>query len=461
MRKKLTASNLSECQSRFHLSYHVNYAHVCEQLIGFTNKDVLEVGGSLPPDFVFEYLNVNSWSAIETPDYAEALQNSGGITHTGTIINKIEDFTKLNFTNRQLERYNLFLDNIENLPSEYYGKYDLIFSIAAFEHIHKFPTALEKMFLSLKPGGKVFSMFSPIWSSFNGHHLPEINDEQGNHFNFSNSPIPPWGHLLMTPPEMCLYLYQFTDKNTAELMTYYIYNSPHINRFFSEDYIKFFTQSNFTVSKLELTTLSEIDKDTQLVLEQCYPGRKFFTNNGILVILEKSSQSLEFNQNQFFWGTQGNYEYPNKPLSNNFELRNINLIFSPNWKKKEAEIVSELLNIISIVLTHPDKDMISLLIKYNNNISIDDANILLSSTLVDFFMLNDLSAESGPKISLVENLENFCESELPHQINYQIILNDNCEDSLNLRKKIPKLRLEQIKNFRFSQTNNSRNHKIK
>jgi cephalosporin hydroxylase/SAM-dependent methyltransferase len=297
MSKRLTESNISECQAKFNLSYHVSYAYTCQQLVGFEGKDVLEVGGSLPKEFVLDYLNVKSWSAIETPDYEVALKAVGGLSHKGTIITDIKDNSNLGYQNRKLSQYNLFLENIENLPLEYYSKYDLVFSIAAFEHIQKFPLALEKMFLALKPGGQLFSAFSPIWSGYSGHHLPKITDQQGNSFDFGNSPIPPWGHLLMKPPELCQYLYQFTDKATADLIVYYVYSSPHINRFFTEDYIAFIKQSSFTVSRLDLIFPSRIEKEIQLELERYFPGRNKFKNTGILAILKKSlEKSSEVNK---------------------------------------------------------------------------------------------------------------------------------------------------------------------
>ena len=298
MNQKLTESNLEECQDKFNLSYHVPYAYTCQQLVGFEDKDVLEVGGSLPKEFVLDYLNVKSWSAVETPDYEEALQEVGGLSHQGTILYNLNHSSNFSFENRELGKYNFFLENIENIPREYYNKYDLVFSIAAFEHINKFPIALEKMFLSLKPGGKLFSMFSPIWSSCNGHHLPQISDKQGNCFDFGKSPIPPWGHLLFRPADLCQYLYNFTDKETADLITYYVYNSPHINRLFTEDYRDFIASSAFTVQRFDLTFNSDIEPSAKLRLEQLHPGRRKFQNNGILLVLEKPLE--EKTQNSIF-----------------------------------------------------------------------------------------------------------------------------------------------------------------
>jgi glycosyltransferase involved in cell wall biosynthesis/SAM-dependent methyltransferase len=286
MTRKLTESNISECQAKFNLSYHVPFAHLCQQLVGFEGKDVLEVGGSLPKEFVLDYLNVKSWSALEAPDFEVYLDRVASAAE-GSNLGKV-DYSAFGFTDRELVDYNFFAGYIEELPPAYYQKYDLIFSIAAFEHIHKFPLALEKMFLALKPGGQLFSLFSPIWSAHDGHHLPPITEpNQGRTFNFQNSPIPPWGHLLMRPPELCRYLYEHTDKETADAIVYHVYNSPHINRFFTEDYVGFINQSSFIVKRLEPVGQIQIQKNTQENLEKLYPGRTQFTNNGILAVLEK------------------------------------------------------------------------------------------------------------------------------------------------------------------------------
>ncbi|MEH2295226.1 methyltransferase domain-containing protein [Nostoc sp.] len=283
----LTQEQIQECQSNFNLSYHVNFAHICQELVGLENKDVLEVGGSLPPNFVFDYLGVKSWTGIETPDYEKSLQETGGITHTGTIIKDIKNISDYKFNKKPQNRYNFYLENIEDLPEEYYNKYDLIFSIATFEHIHKLPLALDKMFLALKPGGKLFSMFSPIWSAYDGHHLPNLVDQQGRKFHFGDSPITPWGHLLMSPPEMYSHLCQFTDIETANVMVYYIYHSPHINRLFTEDYLAYINQSFFTTDKINLVFIHPIELEIKSKLEQLYPGRKCFQNNGMLLIASK------------------------------------------------------------------------------------------------------------------------------------------------------------------------------
>jgi hypothetical protein len=115
----LTKEQIQECQVKFNLSYHVNFAHICQELVGFENKDVLEVGGSLPHDFVFDYLGVKSWTGIETPDYEKSLEETGGITHTGTIIKDIKNTSDYKFKHKQQGTYNFYLENIEDLSEEY------------------------------------------------------------------------------------------------------------------------------------------------------------------------------------------------------------------------------------------------------------------------------------------------------------------------------------------------------
>ncbi|NEP39349.1 MAG: hypothetical protein F6K35_08840, partial [Okeania sp. SIO2H7] len=96
-------------------------------------------------------------------------------------------------------------------------------------------------------------------------------------------PIPPWGHLLMKADELCHYLYQYTDKETAELMVDYVDNSPHINRYFTEDYLELIKASKFSSKQVELIFENPINEKTQENLEKLYPGRKKIQNNGLLV----------------------------------------------------------------------------------------------------------------------------------------------------------------------------------
>lgn len=285
----LTDEEIEHCQDRFNLSYHVHYSSTCQRLVGIADKDVLEVGGSLPEEFVLRYLKAKSWVAVETPDYDHSLREAGGITHQGTILRSGEEIDYRGFETASNSKYSFVLDNVENLPESYWEKFDLVFSIAAFEHIHRFPESLEAMYNALRPGGVLFTIFSPIWSGHNGHHLPEITDVDGNEFDFANSPIPPWGHLLNTPPQLYRYLLERTDKQTAAKMVYFVYNAPNINRYFTEDYLGFFNHSRFEGDTVELLFVDTIDEEAQARLQAVCPRYEHFTNQGMLAILRKGS----------------------------------------------------------------------------------------------------------------------------------------------------------------------------
>src|SRR5271167_1853483 len=107
----------AECCQRFGLSYHVSYAFSCAQSVSFAGKDVLEVGGSLPPGFVFDILAAKTWTAIETPDYEDSLAEAGGITHKGTLLHTDTDvIPTTGFGKPFAARYSFLLAKIEDLP---------------------------------------------------------------------------------------------------------------------------------------------------------------------------------------------------------------------------------------------------------------------------------------------------------------------------------------------------------
>jgi len=277
---------VEECRQRFGLSYHVSYAFNCALSVSFAGKDVLEVGGSLPPRFVFDVLGAQSWTALETPDYEDSLAEAGGITHKGTLLHTNTDVIPTKGFGLPLAaRYSFLLAKIEDLPECHREKYDLVFSIATFEHVQKMPAALDRMYQALKPGGKLFSLFSPIWSARDGHHLPEMADASGKRVD--RGVIPPWGHLLARPPEMYRYLCTRTDPETAGMMVYYIYQAPFINRLFTEDYFSYIAQTLFKVNSLIRAYTAPVPPNIQSMLAALYPGYAHFDNNGLYMVLEK------------------------------------------------------------------------------------------------------------------------------------------------------------------------------
>jgi len=279
----LSSEQLAHYQQEFKLSYHLNYLEVCRQRISLQGLDVLEVGGAMPASLVIDHLGCNSWTGVEAPGYDEEL----GVANQFHRNAGDRDQQQLH-----QGRYRHIYRNIEDIESDHFGQYDLIFSIACFEHIARLPLALEVMHRCLRPGGKLFTMHSPIWSAFDGHHLPIGIPERFDCDDSAREQIfGPWGHLLQTRKQTYEDILKRFDRDFAEEIIYYAYNSNHINRYFSEDYLSAFQVSSFAVVEHQITFPCNPSPSLQQALEQRYPGYAQFGNNGILALLQRTANS--------------------------------------------------------------------------------------------------------------------------------------------------------------------------
>ena len=283
--KPSEAKTDEEIARTYGLTYHVSYTRAAEQTVGLKDLRVLEVGGSLPREFVLNDIGVRSWIAVESMGYWDEALSSGFLSGTPPQ-NSLPDIWSEE-SDIETQSYCVFSGNIEKLPKIFNGKFDRVFSIAAFEHILRMPAALDRMYDALASGGLLFSLFAPVWSAYNGHHLPSISDGHGGVCDFSNSPIPPWGHLLLSPGEMIRSLEMGVGREIAQEMAYFVYESPHINRYFTEDYADFVSNSRFKQERLEPVFRGSVPQDMSSRLKARYPHRQYFDNNGILMILRK------------------------------------------------------------------------------------------------------------------------------------------------------------------------------
>ena len=280
----LSEAQLQHFQTAFKLRYHLNYLQVCQQFVPLRGLDVLEVGGALPASLVIDRLGCNSWTAVEAPAYDEELGAANQFHRNAQ--------DQVHQQNHAASYRHLYLD-IESIPEDHHGQYDLIFSIACFEHIHRLPQALRVMHRCLKPGGRLFTMHSPIWSAFDGHHLPigiPARFESSN--NDQQQIFRPWEHLLLTRSQAFQVIRDRYDSEFAEEVIYYTYNSDHINRYFSEDYLMAFEASAFEIDQYQLTFQVQTPSQIQEELQKRYPGYAQFANNGVLALLKNSASAL-------------------------------------------------------------------------------------------------------------------------------------------------------------------------
>jgi ubiquinone/menaquinone biosynthesis C-methylase UbiE len=101
--------------------------------------------------------------------------------------------------------------------------FDIVFSLACFEHIPHPDVCLAEIKRVLKPGGHLYVNFSPIWTCIVGHHH--------QHWVYSDViMIPPWGHLVMDAAQMRDHLMKSIDGHAAEQICKLIYDGTEINR---------------------------------------------------------------------------------------------------------------------------------------------------------------------------------------------------------------------------------------
>lgn len=258
-----------------------SYFNTFLQLYDIRNKDVLEVGGAMPGGLVLDHLGANSWTAVQSAEYALHRDD-----------NQVP--TQSSFEGR----YYPIFRNIEDLAddADFHHRYDVIFSIACFEHIHKLPQALKAMRRALKPGGRLFTMFAPIWSGPWGQHY---TDKVPDRFKAIEPPggwanqhiFGPWDHLLLSRVQFYQHCAERFDPDYAEELTYITYNSPQINRFFFEDYEAVLSASGMRKLLLNgLFRFPETDMSLKItaVLRQryAYAGYNNFSDAGIVAFLE-------------------------------------------------------------------------------------------------------------------------------------------------------------------------------
>ena len=268
---------------RFGLVGHLqSYLNLFLEVCDIRGKDVLEVGGAMPRDLVIRELGASSWTAVQSAEYAAQRGDN-----------------QIPSENEGEARYRSVFENIENLTSDltFNSSFDVVFSIACFEHIHKLPEALKVIHRALRPSGRLYTAFAPIWSGPWGHHYDFGVPDRFNEIEpiggwNSQNIFGPWDHLVMSRVQFYeLYRKKFDDEFARQL-TYVIYNSPHINRFFFEDYKSFIDVSDFKTLLFQGVFSIEQREPMNNALKYiqskfAHLGYSNFTDAGIVAFLEK------------------------------------------------------------------------------------------------------------------------------------------------------------------------------
>jgi SAM-dependent methyltransferase len=112
--------------------------------------------------------------------------------------------------------------------------------------------------------------------------------------------------------------------------------------------------------------------------------------------------------------SQSKAEFSDSSLPEHINLREVNFIVFPDWSQPEESLSSDLAAVIKSVLTHPDRDRITLLLD-TTNIPDEEASLILSGILMNLLLQEDLSVDEEAGITLLGALtERQWETLLPH-----------------------------------------------
>ena len=180
--------------------------------------------------------------------------------------------------------------DIRSLPFED-ESFDLIFTVAAFEHIHELDVALNEMHRLLKPGGVVYSFYGPLWSCGMGHHLWFERDGRWFRFTDPDSTLPvldSYEHLLLDRDAMAEKLSKTWDAKAVEDFLYQIYDTDLLNRYLYADYLSMFDCSEFEVLHIENVGSMSIEPEIENRLKERYGEANDFTCSTLEVLLKKT-----------------------------------------------------------------------------------------------------------------------------------------------------------------------------
>ena len=124
-------------------------------------------------------------------------------------------------------------------------------------------------------------------------------------------------------------------------------------------------------------------------------------------------------------------------------LRKINLIIFPDWNQPEDIIYPELARIIKAIAIHPNRSQITLLIDHHG-ISDEDADLALSSVMMNLLMEEELELDDSLEITFIGQLNSTQWSALRSQLQGRIGLEHENQEAIRSRnaERIPVYPLE-------------------
>jgi SAM-dependent methyltransferase len=233
----------ADLKAQFNLSYHVDCLERAARGEHLHGSCVLEIGGALPPELVLGHYRAAAWTAV---DNRSAYSSMLARQHVGARVSELGASS----TPAPDGGYLAYDGDAASLPDSFASAFDIVISLATFEHVENLPAALAHIRAALKPGGLLLAQVGPVWSGWRGHHVfpghldSEKTDDLLDH-------LVPWQHLVMSSSEMRQWLGNRYGPEFADTAVDWIYESPRLNRLFFEDYERMFAVAGLETRALE------------------------------------------------------------------------------------------------------------------------------------------------------------------------------------------------------------------
>lgn len=164
--------------------------------------------------------------------------------------------------------------------------FDSVISINAFEHIHSLDLALLEIARVLKPGGYLGTIFGPIWTSAQGHHLwAKSGEDIVSFWNPAHrNPVDDYAHLLLSPCEMRRDLsHKGEAPDMIEAIVEAVYRRGDLNRWTYGQYQRAFAHMPLDIIELAPNNRFDIDPFVQDKLESRWGADDFSVSSFRLI----------------------------------------------------------------------------------------------------------------------------------------------------------------------------------
>ena len=280
-------SSVDALKARFGLDYPIHALQTFVEWAGLRGKHVLEVGGALPEALVRDHYGASTWVCVDdVTTYNETKRGDSRDLASGD-----DPVQAAAWVPQTWHRYE---GAIQDLPRAMDGRFDVVISVAALEHMHRLPQALDRIRDALKPGGLFCAMVGPIWSGWQGHHIfPHYFPEDPPRTARLLAMLRPWAHVAWGRPQMYAALQRTFGAAFAQRVVYSIYESPRLNRLFADEYLAHFAAHGFAAEHMDgWTTSAPEDRALLAQAQGRHPAQGHFEWEGFTCCLSRQARSF-------------------------------------------------------------------------------------------------------------------------------------------------------------------------